>query len=182
MLYVSIEVIYISPDALEATFYSNNVELHSAIMIAEDFKKTGRVKHINFIDNNGDYWDLKELKQYVKGIQTDPHNVKIYFDGNFDLETSIAGLGCVIYYDKNRTSHRIRKNALIEAIGTNHEAEYAALYFGVKELMYLGVHHLPVHIFGDSLTVINQMDGKWSCYRQDLTLWADRIDLEFEKM
>lgn len=182
MRYICIEATYMTLNDLETKFFSEELDVDQGISIAEDFIKTGRVSSISFIDNNDRKWSLKELKKYVEGIQTEPHNVKAYFDGNFDRKTNIAGLGCVIYYDQNNQSHRIRKNALIEEIETSNEAEYAALHFTVKEIDGLGVHYLPVQIYGDSLTVINQMKDEWACYEQELIAWADRIDTALEKI
>src|SRR5690625_5118658 len=182
MRYINMRITYKTHSHVETQLYSDDLEINKAIYIAEDLMKTGRVNRIIFTDNHGSEWNLKELKKYTDVIQTDPHHVKVYFDGNFDLETNIAGLGCVIYYDQNDRSHRIRKNALIEEIGTSNEAEYAALHFAVKELTHLGVHHLPVQFLGDSLTVINQMTDEWACYEEELTTWADRIEADLEKM
>lgn len=182
MLHVNIEVIYETPNGTKAKFQSNDLSIDRAIVIAEDFLKTGRVKNINFIDHNNNYWNLKKVKKYVEGIQSEPHHVKLYFDGNFDLETGKAGLGCVIYYDQSQKSYRLRKNALVKEILTNNEAEYAALHLGIKELDLLGVNHLPVQIIGDSLLVIKQMKDEWPCYEQELITWANRIDSDMERL
>lgn len=182
MQHVKIQTTYITPHGDTTIFYSDELEMNEAIAIAEDLLNTGRTKNIVILDREGKQWHVKELKKYLAALKEEPHNLKVYFDGNYDRDTQIAGLGCVIYYHQNGQSQRIRKNALIEEINSNNEAEYAALHFAVKELDGLGVHHLPVQFFGDSLTVINQMKDEWACYEKELNEWANRIDLELEKM
>src|SRR5699024_11797205 len=70
--------------------------------------------------------------------------ISVYFDGGFDGNTRTSGLGCVIYFEQNDKSWRQRKNALVEELETNNEAEYAALHLAVQEMELIGVHHLPV--------------------------------------
>src|SRR5690625_1941842 len=87
---------------------------------------------------------LKQLKSYTEDIMDEPHHITVYFDGGFDNQTRAAGLGCAIYFEQNTKKYRKRINTLIQEIGSNNEAEYAALHFGIKELANMGVHHLPV--------------------------------------
>lgn len=173
---IRIEITYKTPKGTETDFISDDMNVSHAILIAADLEKTGRLKNITFMDDQDTSWTLKELKKYVSGIQTEVHNVTFYFDGGFDHETKQSGLGCVIYYEQNNKTYRIRKNALIHEIESNNEAEYAALHLGLKELELLGVHHLPVTIFGDSMVVINQLSGDWPCYEEQLVSWMDRIE------
>lgn len=158
------------------------MRVREAIIIAEDLEKTGRIKSMVFMDSHDSTWSLKELKKYVLGVETEPHDVKLYFDGGFHLKTKQAGLGYVIYYEQNNKKYRLRKNALVEGIQTNNEAEYAALHLGLKELETLGVHHLPVTFVGDSLVVINQLNDEWACYEPELITWIDRIEAGLEKL
>lgn len=182
MQHVKIIKTYVTPNKNSTVFYSDEMSINEAIIISEDLMKTGRIRNIDIVDRQGKHWKIKELKKYLASLEEEPHHLKVYFDGNYDREIQIAGLGCVIYYEQNGQTKRIRKNALIEEITSNNEAEYAALHFAVKELAGLGVHHLPVQFFGDSLTVINQMKGEWACYEKELNEWADRIDLELEEL
>ncbi|WP_224654344.1 hypothetical protein, partial [Escherichia coli] len=85
---------------------------------------------------------------YLKGIETEPHNITVFCDGGFDLATKAAGIGCVIYYDQNGKSYRLRRNASVEELLSNNEAEYAALYFSLQELELLNVHDLSVRFVG----------------------------------
>ncbi|MGP4108658.1 reverse transcriptase-like protein [Virgibacillus sp. L01] len=173
---VRIELSYTTSKGTEATFTSEEMRAKKALLLAEDLEKTGRMKNIMFIDNHENRWNLKELRKQMEEIKTEPHHVTVYFDGGFDLETNKSGLGCAIYYEQNNKSYRLRKNALIEELETNNEAEYAALHLGIQELELLGVHHLPVTFIGDSQVVINQLKEDWPCYEEELAKWADRIE------
>ncbi|MEN1968689.1 ribonuclease H family protein [Lentibacillus sp. N15] len=179
---VRLEVTYQTPKGMTTRFISDELQARNAIMLAEDLEKTGRTKNLMFIDRSDYTWSLKELKKYMEEIQTEAHNVTVYFDGGFELETKKSGLGCVIYYDKNGRSYRLRKNAAAMEFNSNNEAEYAALALGVQELTLLDVHHLPVTFIGDSNVVINQMTDEWPCYEPELVKWIDRIESQLEIM
>ena len=71
---------------------------------------------------------------------------------------------------------RIRANEMIDEMESNNEAEYAALYYVLNILIELGVHHVPCDIKGDSQVVINQLEGDWPCYEENLNRWIDRIE------
>ncbi|WP_173916735.1 reverse transcriptase-like protein [Halobacillus sp. Marseille-Q1614] len=180
---VRIEITYHTPKGLEAVFSSEEMKAGKALVVAEDFEKTGRVKHLEFIDSlDHNTWNVKELKEYMKGIQTEPHNIKVYFDAGYDLKTRKSGLGCVIYYDQNDKSFRLRRNALVDQLNSNNEAEYAALHLALTELELMNVHHIPVEFVGDSQVVLNQLEGDWPTLEEDLNAWADRIENKMEQM
>lgn len=160
------------------TFHSEELEAVQALRIAEDLQKTGRSKSITFIDQFDSSWTLKEMQEYLKELETEPHNIIVYFDGGFDRETKTAGLGCVIYYEQNGKSYRLRRNAQINELKSNNEAEYAALHLAIRELAHLNVHHLPVRIIGDSRVVINHLTEEWPAIEQNLATWADKIEEE----
>lgn len=173
---VRIEVTYKTKKGLETAFSSDEMRAGKALIIAEDLERTGRTKSIVFIDSQETTWNMKELNKYLEGIQTEPHNVTVYFDGGFDRYTYRSGLGCAIYYEQNGKQYRLRKNALVAELKTNNEAEYAAFHLALQELEFLGVHHLPVTFIGDSQVVINQLTGEWPCIEEELNNWADRIE------
>ncbi|WP_117170978.1 ribonuclease H family protein [Paraliobacillus sediminis] len=179
---VRIELTYRTAKGTETTFSSDQMRAAKAMLIADDFDRTGRMKEIAFIDEQDTSWTMKEMKKYLEEIETEPHDVTVYFDGGFDLKTKRSGLGCVIYYHQNKKAFRLRKNALVEELNTNNEAEYAAFHLGVKELEDLGVHHLPVVFVGDSQVVINQLNGEWPCVEEELNRWADRIENKLDKL
>lgn len=179
---VHIEVTYKTSKGAEAVFTSESLQGAHALLIAEDFERTGRVKSIKFVDMYEQEWGLKKLKEYMKEYETEPHNITVYFDGGFDLGTKMAGLGCVVYYEQNGKSYRLRKNAKVEELESNNEAEYAALHLALQEVEALGVHHMPITIIGDSRVVIHQLLDEWPCYEESLSSWADRIEEKLKSL
>ncbi|HLR51255.1 MAG TPA: reverse transcriptase-like protein [Candidatus Avamphibacillus sp.] len=179
---VMIVLTYQTVKGTEMTLYSNEMQAKKAIVLVEDLEKTGRIKSMFFSDRHDNRWTLKQLKAYMEDIQTEAHNVTVYFDGGFHLNSKKAGLGCAVYYTKNEKLYRLRKNALVEELHTNNEAEYAALYLGLQELIHLDVHHLPVTFIGDSKVVINQLNDEWPCYELELSKWIDRIEQSMKQI
>lgn len=179
---VLIEWTYRSPKGTETVFKSEEMLAAQALLIANDLEKTGRAKQLVFIDQFDSSWTVKELKGYLKGIETEPHNIIVYFDGGFNWESKAAGLGCVIYYDQNGKSYRLRKNASVDGLTSNNEAEYAALHLCLQELEFLGIQRLPVQIIGDSRVVINHMSEEWPVIEQDLYSWADKIEAKMKSL
>lgn len=179
---VKIVLTYKTPKGVTTVFESEEMQAEAAVMIAGDLERTGRVKELIFIDHHDSSWTMKEIKKYIEGIQTEPHNVTVYFDGGFDLETKKSGLGCVVYYDQHNKSYRLRRNVLVDNLDTNNEAEYAAFHFCLQELEELGVHHLPVTFIGDSQVVLNQLSKDWPIYEEELNKWADRIEVKLKQM
>ena len=88
---VLIEWIYRTPKGVETLFRSDEMEVAQALLVAEDLEKTGRAKSLKFVDRFDSSWTMKEMKSYLKGIETEPHNITVYFDGGFDLTTKAAG-------------------------------------------------------------------------------------------
>ena len=173
---ILIEWSYKIPKGVETVFRSEEMPAAQALLFAEDLERTGRTKNITLIDRFDSTWTVKEMKGYLKGIETEPHNITVYFDGGFDRATSKSGLGCVIYYEQSGKSYRLRRNASYDELTSNNEAEYAALYLSIQELELLNVHHLPIRFIGDSQVVINQLGGDWPALENNLSRWADRID------
>ncbi|WP_078554189.1 reverse transcriptase-like protein [Bacillus alkalicellulosilyticus] len=157
-------------------FESKPIPVTTVIPIVNDIEKTGRVKELLFVDEQGSEWSKKEILKYLKGVEDEPHNITLTFDGGFEHTSNKAGLGITIHFTQNKTEFRIRKNQCIEGIQSNNEAEYAALWFGIQELENLGAHHIPVTIQGDSLVVINQLTEEWPCYEEELLSWIERIE------
>ena len=181
ILKVRMELTYRTKKGLETTFSSDEMQAKLALVIAEDLEKTGRVKQLIFIDSQDRNWTYKQLMKFIEEVKKEPHDIIVYFDGGYDHETGKAGLGCVIYYGQNEKNYRIRKNALVEGLISNNEAEYAALHLGIVELELLGVHHLPVTFVGDSKVVINQLNEEWACYEKELSKWMDRVEQKIDK-
>ncbi|NSL52633.1 ribonuclease H family protein [Calidifontibacillus erzurumensis] len=173
---VSIHWTYKHPKGRQVKLISDPLPASEALFLAEDFERTGRTKEIMFYDLTDQGWTKKELQQYLKGIETEPHDIVAFFDGGYDLATKKAGLGIVIYYVQNNKRYRIRKNSVVEEINSNNEAEYAALWLVIQELENLGVHHIGVTFKGDSQVVLNQLSGEWPVYEAEFNRWIDRIE------
>lgn len=158
--------------------------LHSelAIETGELLEKEGKASDITFIDEMNTSWSLKELRKLTAEIETEPHEVVLYFDGGYNNETNEAGLGAVIYYRQGKKKYRLRANERIEEMESNNDAEYAAIFFALNILEDLGVHHLPCDIIGDSQVVLKQLEGEWPCYEENLNQWLDRIEEKIKKL
>jgi ribonuclease HI len=163
-------------------FTSDWVSGEIAIQTGEELEKSGKAIEINFHDEMGTTWTLKEMKKLTAEIEEDPHEITIYFDGGFQKETKRAGLGAVIYFRQGKKKYRIRANEHFEEIENNNEAEYAAFYYTLNILEDLGVHHLPCEFKGDSQTVLKQLNGEWPCYEENLNRWLDRIEEKIKSL
>ena len=127
-------------------FTSDWLEQDLAIMTGEEIDKSGKAAELDFYDEMGQVWNLKEMKKLLIEMEEEPHEVLVYFDGGFHRETKQAGLGTVIYYKQGKKKYRLRANELIDEMETNNEAEYAALYYAINIIEELGVHHVPCDI------------------------------------
>ncbi|WP_017470488.1 reverse transcriptase-like protein [Amphibacillus jilinensis] len=178
---VTLHVHYQTPNHVETFFQSQQLSISEAIIIAEDFIKSGRVKSLHFEDPYDTTLSLKELKQYLEKFKQDPHDITLYFDGGFDHTNGMAGLGIVIYYYQNNKCFRLRKNARVRELVSNNEAEYAALELAIRELEGMAIHHQDITIRGDAKVVINQLLGEWPCLDTVLNQWIDRIEARLEQ-
>lgn len=86
--------------------------------------------------------------------QTD--NITLFIDGAADLNSKTAGIGGVIY--RNKDEIFTFSEYLDDA--TNNEAEYTALIRGLEHL--LALKQLDVDIFSDSELVVKQINGIYS--------------------
>ncbi len=179
---IRIEWTYKIPKGQEAVFSSKEIPAETAIVIAEDLERLGRAKNLHFVDQYDSGWTVKELKAYLKGIETEPHNVNVYFDGGYERTGRNAGMGCVIYYEQNGKSYRLRTNTKMDGLASNNEAEYAALYFCLQELEHLEIHHLPIVFSGDSRIVVNGMSSEWPVIEEQLIPWVNRIEEKIAEM
>ncbi|MBN6189418.1 reverse transcriptase-like protein [Aneurinibacillus sp. BA2021] len=165
-----------------AAFSSQPMEAADALQLVKDIEKTGRVESLAFEDENGGLWTKKELEKLLTEIETEPHNIIVYFDGGYHKEYRVAGLGAVIYFEQTGKSYRIRKNEVAEAIASNNDAEYAAFWLALRELEALGAHHLPVVFRGDSQVVLNQLGGEWPVFEEGENRWIDRIEAKLQEL
>lgn len=158
------------------TFTSEPADRNVMLKTADDLMKTGRVKELEFIDEIGNEWTLKEFKKLNEKLDEEPEKITLFFDGSYDRQSGVAGCGAAIYYSKGGRRYRLRENVQMTSLDSNNEAEYAALHFAVQKLEELGVASQPVTICGDSLTVLNQLSGEWPCYEQTHARFLNRIE------
>jgi ribonuclease HI len=163
-------------------FESEPVSGETALQIGEELERTGKAVDLIFYDEMGADWNLKQLRKLLAEMDEEPSNLVVYFDGGFDKEKKMAGLGTVIYYQQGKKKYRIRVNERFDEMETNNEAEYAALYFALNVLEEMGVHHMPCEFKGDSQVVLKQLEGEWPCFEEELNRWLDRIENKIEKM
>lgn len=166
----------------ELTFLSEYTNAEEALLIVEDLEKTGRTKEILLLDEQQNTWTIKEAKKLVKQVETEPDDITVYFDGGFDLDLNMAGLGAAIYYMQNRQKFRIRENARVEQLNSNNEAEYAAFYFALQQLEAMGVSKASVVFRGDSQVVLKQLSGEWPCFEEEFNRWLDRIEEKMKEL
>lgn len=177
-----IEMKYKVKGSLTVSFTSDWLESNLALQTGEHLEKSGKILEMSFTDEMNSTWTLKELRKLTAEIETEPHDITVYFDGGFNKDTNEAGLGAIIYYKKGQKKYRLRANELIEQMDTNNEAEYAALHFALNLLQDLGVHHLPCEIKGDSQVVLKQLEGEWPCFEENLNRWLDRIEEKMKEL
>ena len=179
---LTIEWHYISPQGLKTVFHCEPLPAAQVLTLAEDIQRTGRVKQLTLTDAYDSTWTVKELKKYIKEMETEPQHIRLYFDAGYIHEERLAGLGCVIYYEQNNKNYRLRKNEQTMYVTSNNEAEYAALYFALCELELLGAHHQEIAIYGDSQVVIHEMREEWAMMDSLHERWATKIDEKLKKL
>jgi ribonuclease HI len=118
---------------------------------------------------------LKIGKSYVK------KDAKIFpiseyvmnFDGSSKGNPGLAGAGVVIY----KNNQEYWSTCKFVGYKTNNQSEYSALIIGLKEALNLGINTLCV--YGDSLLVINQINGLF-CVKSPLLveLYNEAIELK----
>ncbi|WP_062356550.1 reverse transcriptase-like protein [Bacillus kwashiorkori] len=161
---------------LTTSFLSDWIPDQDILPIIEDIENTGRVKEMIIEDETGVKWTKKDLKKLLVQLKGEPDNIIIYFDGNYEKHTAIAGIGVVIYYKLGNEYYRKRINARLEQLNSNNEAEYAALYFALEQLEMEKIKGKKVKINGDSQGLLKQLMDEWPCYEENLNRWLDRIE------
>lgn len=167
---------------LQIPVTSDWLEGNMAELVGEQLAQSGQALNIVFFDEMGQSWTWKEMKKLNKKVIEEPQDIVVYFDGGFQADKWVAGVGVVIYYKIGEESFRFRGNEVFSELESNNEAEYAALYFAIHCLEELGVKHVPCMIKGDSLVVLKQLEGEWPCFEENLNRWLDRIEEKMEKL
>jgi ribonuclease HI len=179
---VWIEWTYKTTKNITITLTSEIMPAKQALMVANDFLKTGRTKDLVFYDEQHTKWTKKEFEKLLEEIVEEPHDIEVFFDGGFDLDTKKAGAGVVIYYTRNNQNFRIRENTVLQELDSNNEAEYAAFWQAVLRLEELGVQNIGVQFKGDSQVVLNQLSGEWPCFEDEFNKWLDRIEEKVKQL
>ncbi|WP_404403418.1 reverse transcriptase-like protein [Jeotgalibacillus malaysiensis] len=169
---------YEHPSGESIAFQSDWIDDHYALSFISDFERTGRFAMISIHDDLGQQWSTKEFKKLMAKSSGAAKDISLHFDATYFKAGSTAGLGWTIEYVKDGESFIEKRNKKISQIQSNNEAEYAALYYALEHALKIAEGFQQViRCYGDALTVTNQMSGEWPCYDQELSKWADRIDL-----
>jgi ribonuclease HI len=94
---------------------------------------------------------------------TELKEVKLYADGGSRGNPGPSASGYVIMDMDDRM---LVKKGVYLGVTTNNQAEYQALKLGLEEAQHMHVHH--VHVYMDSLLVVNQMLGIFKVKNRDL--------------
>lgn len=78
---VRINFVYKAKKGIASVFESDMMEAEKALLIAQDLMQTGRVSRLEFIDNLERTWSIKTLTNYLIDIVSEPHHIRLYFDG-----------------------------------------------------------------------------------------------------
>lgn len=114
---IRIKMTYKTKKGIVSAFELDEMEAKQELAVANDLLQTGRVSVIEFIDELNRTWSIKRMTTCFKDIETEPLHIRLYFDGGFDRDHRLAGLGVVIYYEHHKKKSRLRKNACIELKG-----------------------------------------------------------------
>jgi ribonuclease HI len=152
------------------------MDAREGLAIIEEIEGNARTISLTVVDEDGYNISKKELVKYLKSVENEPQISEAYFDGGFDDSKETGSAGVVIYYQKGAKKYRVRKNEVVPYISSNNEAEYAAFWVLLSAIEELGVTHSTVHFKGDSMVVLKQLEGEWSCHDELLNKWLDRIE------
>jgi ribonuclease HI len=164
------------------SFQSELLNVEDALSLYEELEANAKTKSLEVIDEDGYQLLKKELKKYIESVEDEPQHIEAYFDGGFDQVKNIGSAGIVVYYTKGHKNLRLRENELVPYIDSNNEAEYAAFWNMLSALEELGVHSMTVTFKGDSLVVLKQLEGEWSCHDPQLNSWLDRIEAKMKDL
>ena len=92
-----------------------------------------------------------------------------YFDGSSIPNPGLMTIGG---YIEAEDGIRVEDFHLEIGDGTNNRAEYGAIIHLLEETIKLGIKN--INIYGDSMLVVNQVNGKWKSNR-DMTPLKSRV-------
>lgn len=95
---------------------------------------------------------------------------KLYADGGSRGNPGPSASGYVLY---DMDDNIVVKNGVYLGVTTNNQAEYQALKFGLEEALKHNV--VNIHVYMDSMLVVNQMNGIFQVKNRDLWPIHDAI-------
>lgn len=101
---------------------------------------------------------------------TDVKEAKLYADGGSRGNPGPSASGYVLYDMNDKI---VVKNGIYLGVTTNNQAEYQALKFGLEEALKHNV--VNIHVYMDSMLVVNQMNGIFQVKNRDLWPIHDAI-------
>jgi ribonuclease HI len=117
------------------------------------------VKIIRFDFNNNSHKKVGAIEVRPQGLT----EVKLYVDGGSRGNPGPSASGLAVLDMNDRI---VVKKGIYLGITTNNQAEYQALKSGLEEVSRMGVKE--VHVYMDSLLVVNQMRGSFKVRNRDL--------------
>jgi ribonuclease HI len=117
---------------------------------------------------------IPKIKNQSQNYKIFPEiNFKLQFDGCSKSNPGLAGAGAVIYNDGNEIW---ADYFFVGEKATNNHAEYAGLILGLQQAVKMNIKSIVVE--GDSMLIINQMQGKYKCNSSNLIeLYEEAIKL-----
>jgi ribonuclease HI/pterin-4a-carbinolamine dehydratase len=103
------------------------------------------------------------IKPATKTERAIPKEIKLYADGGSRGNPGPSASGFVLL---GMDDEILLSQGEYLGITTNNQAEYQALKFGLEEAVHLGAQ--TVHVYMDSLLVVNQMKGIFKVKNRDL--------------
>lgn len=85
-----------------------------------------------------------------------PQRLNVFTDGAIRLDLGLSGLAAIVRDEQGQILHWFSRRA---GAMTCNEAEYAAVQFALEAIRTLPGKPQEVHIFSDSLVVVQQMRG-----------------------
>src|SRR5699024_12393650 len=114
ILNATLKISYHTSEFTLVQIYTQYMTPETASNVVEDLFKTKRVKDVTIVDDIDHEWSVSELEKLMIHIESEPHHIKVYFDGGYDKYTAQSGLGVVIYYEQDGKAYRIRRNAKVD--------------------------------------------------------------------
>ena len=94
----------------------------------------------------------------------------LHFDGGSNGNPGVAGAGAVIYFDKDEVWGG---SIFVGDMETSNTAEYCGVILGLEEAIRQNITTL--HVYGDSLLVISQINGKYKVNATHLRVLYDKV-------